>query len=165
MKILECEKTGCMWKCCGTFDDNYILLYPSEYEDAIKAGYNFKAFDVISDDKYGGKMIRPKDRWFCQACHNEDKKSYKSLDCVVYPFSLKITGDKLVWIVGEKCPLTKKIYKEDLKKHFESQRNIWLELIKSKPEIVEWLKHIKMVGYKFYKEDSLSTESLLSTGK
>jgi len=131
--IKDCEKHVSQCKCiCCKFDDNYIVLYPGEFETTkLKKGH----IKIIDDNYFGGKKA------ICLRPCNED--DFKPLDCKSYPYFPKINEKgELKIIKGSKCPLNE----EELISHKKIFSEIWDYLIKNK-EIFEWLKKIELIGY------------------
>lgn len=122
----------CKYRCCS-FSDNYIVLYPGEFE---KSKLNKNHIQIIDDDYHGGKKaicLRP--------CKEED---FKPLDCRSYPYFPRINEkDNIGILKGIKCPLEE----EDLIEHKKKFLEIWNDMIKDR-KIFEWLKKVELVGYK-----------------
>jgi len=130
---LKCKErsTECHYKCC-TFTDNYIVLYPGEYEESMLKKEHLK---IIDDYYYGGKKV------ICiKRCTSGD---FKPLDCKSYPFFPFFDSDgNLRLIKGRKCPLEF----GDLVEHKQWVLKEWGGLLKNS-KIREWVKKIKLVGY------------------
>ena len=121
----------CNYKCC-TFSNNYITLFPGEYEESDLGKTHLK---ITDDDYFGGKKA------VCiKTCTS---KSFIPLDCKSYPFFPRIDKDGLPGILkAKRCPLTEK----ELVEHEKQFLEIWSKLIKE-DKICEWLKNVKEVGY------------------
>lgn len=131
--IGACEKhtAQCQYKCCD-FADNYILLYPGEYEQAKLKKDHLK---IIDKDYLGGKKA------ICNGICKEG--DLKPLDCKSYPYFPRINEkDELEVLKGNKCPLAE----EELAEHKKKFMQIWKELLKDEA-IFEWAKKSKEVGY------------------
>lgn len=132
--IKACDKylLICKYDCCK-FTNNYILLYPGEYE---KSKENKNHIKIIDDNYFGGKKA------ICfHICKKDD---FKPLDCRSYPyFPIINENGKLEIIKGKKCPLTE----NDLLDHKKQFTNIWNKIIENE-EILEWLKKVELIGYK-----------------
>ncbi len=131
--IKNCEEyvSQCKCKCCK-FDNNYIVLYPGEYEETR---LNKNHIKIIDDNYYNGKKA------ICLRPCKEDE--FKPLDCRGYPYFPKIDeSDNLIILKGSKCPLKD----EELANHKKRFFEIWDFFIKNKT-IFEWLKKIELIGY------------------
>lgn len=132
--IKNCNKyfSKCNYKCC-TFNKNYIVLYPGEFESSDQPKNHIK---IIDDNYFGGKKA---------VCINVCKKDeFKPIDCSSYPYFPKINNKGDISIIkGTKCPLKE----NELVNHRKKFLDIWNLLIKNK-EIYEWLENIKLIGYK-----------------
>lgn len=144
--IRECSKyiPRCHHKCC-TFHDNYIVLYPGEWENSkLKKAH----LTIIDDDYFGGKKV------VCALGNHilslrpcDPKIEFKPIDCKSYPYFPKIDKQGNIQILkGRRCPLTKK----DLVQHKKLFLKAWKSLIKDKV-ILSWLKKVKLVEYKLEK--------------
>lgn len=132
--IDACDKHifQCKYKCCN-FNENYIVLYPGEYE---ATNLNKSHIKIINDDYFGGKKA--------VCIRHCKKKDFKPIDCVCYPYFPKIDDeDDLIILKGIKCPLKG----EELVKHKEKFKDIWNCLLKNK-KIFRWLQNMKLIGYK-----------------
>jgi hypothetical protein len=131
--ISRCDtrSSDCHYRCC-VFTDNYIVLYPGEYEKTDKD----KNHLIITDNNYfGGKKA------VCTRRCTET--SFKPLDCQSYPYFPRINKEgKIEIIVGKKCPLIK----GELETHRTNVIGAWSLLIKNEG-ILEWLKKVELVGY------------------
>jgi len=140
--IKECKKyiPQCQHKCC-TFHNNYIVLYPGEWE---KSKLRKDHLTIIDNDYFGGKKVQCRKgnhTLSLRPCNPEIE--FKPLDCRSYPYFPQINSKgKIKIIKGKKCPLTDK----DLAKHRKLFLKTWNSLIKDKT-IFEWLKRVKLVGY------------------
>ena len=144
--IKECDKyiPKCNHKCC-TFHNNFIVLYPGEWE---KSKLRKAHLTIIDDDFFGGKKaICSKGDHTLSLRPCNPKTEFKPLDCRCYPYFPKIgkRGD-IKLLKGQKCPLTKKDLINQKKLVFKA----WNFLIKDK-KILNWLKKVKLVGYKLEK--------------
>lgn len=134
--IKDCENhiSQCKCKCCN-FNDNYIVLYPGEFEATKQKKNHIK---IIDDNYFGGKKA------ICIRTCKEDE--FKPIDCRSYPFFPKINNQgKIEIIKGSKCPLKK----EELAIHKKNFNEIWNLLIKNK-DISDWIKKIELIGYELY---------------
>lgn len=135
-KIIQCKikSAQCHYKCC-TFTNNYIVLYPGEFEKSTKKKSHLK---IIDNNYYGGKKA------VCtRHCTAAD---FKSLDCQSYPFFPYINSKRGIKILkGEKCPLTD----DDLASHRRWFLKKWITLRKN-PKIKEWIQKVELVGYERY---------------
>ena len=132
--IENCKKyiSKCKCKCCD-FDNNYIVLYPGEFESTQLRKDHIK---IIDENYFGGKKaicLRP-----CK------EGEFKPLDCKSYPYFPMTNKDGSFKIIkGLKCPLKEKELTSHKKKFFE----IWFNLLKNK-EIYKWVYNIDLIGYK-----------------
>lgn len=141
-RIKKCSKyiQKCQYKCC-IFHDNYIALYPGEWERTKL----FKShITIIDEDYFGGKKAICSKNLGCNS--NID---FQPLDCKTYPYFPKIDEQGDIKILkGQKCPLIKR----DLIHHKILFMKTWKPLIKNKT-IFNWLKKIKLIGYEIERED------------
>lgn len=125
----------CHWKCC-TFADNYIVLYPKEFENSK---LNKSHLRIIDDDYFGGMRavcVRP--------CTRDD---LKPLDCRSYPFFPRINEQGGMEILkGRKCPLAG----QELVAHQDDVQEIWKQLMTDNAAIRNWLTKVALVGYDLY---------------
>jgi len=130
----------CKYRCCS-FNDNYIVLYPGEFENS--EGHK-KHIKIIDDNYFGGKKA---------ICLTPCKKNeFKPMDCKSYPYFPKINAAGKVEIIkGLKCPLKE----EELVDHKEKFLKIWNDLIKDKV-IFEWLKNVELVGYDVVEQNNFA---------
>ena len=132
-KIYACREKSktCGYK-CGSFSDNYIVMYPGEYEmTELKKDH----LQIIENNYWGGKKVICTTR-----CFDED---YKPIDCQSYPYFPFVDMDNNIKIqIGTKCPLTK----NELLNHKEHFLKNWEFLLSE--QIIEWIKHINLIGYK-----------------
>jgi len=132
--IKNCDNhiSQCKCKCCK-FDNNYIILYPGEFENTKLKKDHIK---IIDENYFNGKKaicVRP--------CKIDE---FKPLDCKSYPYFPKINGiGELKIIKGTKCPLTE----EELVIHKKRFLEIWDFLLKNE-EIYEWVNAVDLIGYK-----------------
>jgi len=131
--IEACKKHApqCHHMCCS-FADNYIVLYPHEYETAKS---NKSHLQIIDEDYFGGKKaicVRP--------CSKND---FKPLDCRSYPFFPRVNEQGEIEVLrGRKCPLKT----EELVNHRREFLKVWRALIKDSM-LLQWIKNIELVGY------------------
>ena len=131
-KIKGCAKTlpGC---CCCKFTDNYIVLFPGEFEDS---GLDKSHITIIDENYFGGKKA------VCNAKGDCEEK-FKPFDCKVYPYFPRVGESGVVGLLkGKKCPLQR----EDLETHRKRVYELCSELIKD-DGILEWLRKVELVGY------------------
>ncbi len=125
----------CHWKCCA-FADNYIVLYPGEFENTR---LNTSHLRIIEDDYFGGK------RAVCtRSCTRAD---LKPLDCRSYPLFPRVDGQGRIELLrGSKCPLTS----QDLAVHQDHVLEAWQHLMTENPDVRRWLHKVVLVGYVLY---------------
>jgi hypothetical protein len=111
-------------------------LYPGEYDDPTLRRDHLK---IIDDNYFGGKKA------ICvRRCTSKD---LKPLDCKSYPYFPRINKEgKIEILKGRKCPLTKR----DLLYHKRWLLKEWEPLLRDR-RILEWLRHVKLVGYELEK--------------
>ena len=133
-KIKSCNNhiDHCKNKCCS-FTDNYIVLYPGEYEEATG---NKSRLIITDEDYFGGKKA------ICTGYCTED--DFKPLDCKSYPYfpTINKQGD-IKLLKGTKCPLQD----EELIEHKQRCIEVWQDIIQNN-NIFNWLKMVKLIGYK-----------------
>jgi len=144
-KIPYCLHQDCGFACCDFAADNFIVLYPGELEKAVLAGKSVEHLDYSPDGQGGYRAI-------CQAkntatCDN----GYKPLDCACYPLfpTVDENGHLRAGLKGGKCPL-------QLRHLGDHQRWVlrrWQELVDSIPQLTEWIRQTKLVGYLRWKND------------
>lgn len=133
-----CSKLApvCKYKCCK-FASNYIVLYPGEREAAGKC---LDHLEIIDSDYFGGQKAHCK-----QQCN--PAVDYKPLDCRSYPFFPQVTLDKISGLLkGKKCPADG----QSASNHALKTIEVWNDLINDNLQIVEWLTHVRLVGYEPY---------------
>jgi hypothetical protein len=136
--IALCPHQGCGFTCCEFQQGNYIVLYPGELEAASEAGTSLKHLKITERYHGGFKAI-------CTAketatCDN----GYKPLDCKSYPyFPLVRDAVIIAGLKGKKCPLTVELTEG----HARFVEREWRLLAIERPEVVEWLKRVALVGY------------------
>ena len=122
----------CKYKCCK-FSDNYIVLYPGEFE---KSKLNKNHLRIVDDDYLGGKKA------VCtKHCTKDD---FKPVDCQTYPYFPKIDqSGNIEILIGKKCPLVR----NELINHRKEFFKFWRNLIKNN-QIREWVRNVQLIGYK-----------------
>ena len=129
--ILHCKRI------CCKFYDNYIVLYPGEFEKTKQKKDHIK---IIDDNYFSGKKAI-----FLKPCKNDD---FRPLDCRSYPYFPKINDlGEIEIIKSSKCPLKK----EELTVHKKKFIEIWNLLIKNK-DISDWIKEIELIDYELDEE-------------
>lgn len=138
--IPHCPHQNCGFRCCEFNQGNYIVLYPGELEAAQKRSESVKHLEILELDNGGYKAVcRAQDTSCCDS-------GYKPLDCQSYPFFPSInplTQRIVAGTKGKKCPLSLAMITE----HREWVLRSWDHLAQERPEIVAWLKKVKLVGY------------------
>lgn len=131
-KIKACAKTLPKCSCCK-FTDNYIVLFPGEFEES---DLDKSHITIIDENYHGGKRAVCNAKGACEG-------KFKPLDCKLYPYFPRVDDSGVVGLLkGKKCPL----HEEDLKAHKEKVYELCRELAKEK-DILEWLKKVKLVRY------------------
>lgn len=142
--LLPCPHNGCAFKCC-TFDQgNFIVIHPGEFEAAQARGEHHNHLELIDSDILGGHRVvcRATD---CATCDG----GMKPLDCASYPLfptAESLTDDLAPVIKGAKCPLPD----EALHHHWTRIRARWREAAEGQPIVLEWLRRVKLVGYRLW---------------
>jgi len=131
IKACKLHSIQCKYKCC-VFTNNYIVLYPGEFESSH---LNKNHLRIIDNNYFGGKKA------IClRKCTKDD---LKPLDCESYPYFPRINQKGVIKILkGKKCPLTK----TELEDHKELFIKIWGTLAEN-TVIFEWLKKVELVEY------------------
>jgi len=133
MIIESCEKyvEECKFKCCH-FEDNYIVLYPNEFETTHLSKTHLR---IIDDDYFGGKKA------ICMEPCSE--KDFKPFDCKMYPyFFITYDNHNIKVLKGKKCPLKK----GELANHKKKYLLMFKKLLNDK-RFFEWQRRIEFVGY------------------
>ena len=138
MLLSQCPADGCGFKCCN-FTDNYILMYPGEWESVP---VDKKDHLRITGGFRGGLKAQCTRR-----CDPEGL--YKPLDCGSYPlFPMANADGTFRWIAGRKCPLIgNSRYHRSVERHRVKVEAKWREVIARSHSVRWWLEDIRMVGY------------------
>jgi hypothetical protein len=139
--IVHCPHGGCQFRCCKFDQGNFIVLYPSEIDNALASGSSIKHLEIHVDTNGGHKAI-------CKARNTANcDGGYKPLDCASYPlFPVIKPGGEIadsVMLFGAKCPLPLAW----LSCHWQWVVGEWTELARD-AKIVHWLRSVRLVGYK-----------------
>ena len=141
-KISVCPYQNCGFRCCKFNQDNYIVMYPGEVEEAVAAGKSLSHLQLTP--YHGGHKA------ICKAKNTAScDDGYKPLDCRCYPFFPKIAKEKLSLlsvIKGGKCPLQKR----HLFEHKNWVKRLWRNLKKRNSKVIEWLEKVRLIGYVDY---------------
>lgn len=138
--ISKCPCNGCNYTCCDFNQNNFIVMYPHEYEEAKQNGFNLGHLEITDENYFGGKKA---------ICHARERQTcdngYKPLDCKSYPL-FPVTGEEeleIGFIKGKKCPLLV----EDLGEHARYVKQKWQALMQLQPLVGFWLSNVNLVGY------------------
>jgi len=148
--IEACPHQNCGFRCCEFQQGNYILLYPGEINNAQSSNKNIGHLEIIDEDYFGGKKV------ICKASDTSTcDNGYKPVDCASYPFFPYLEPQDEIWdqgkfIRGIKCPLTI----SHLRKHAQFVHSMWQSIIADQPNVLEWLKKVKMIGYSIVSKDN-----------
>jgi hypothetical protein len=136
--IALCPHEGCAFTCCQFQQGNYIVLYPGELEAAIASGSSVGHLRITSPYNGGFKAI-------CEARETATcDQGYKPLDCKSYPyFPVVKNGQVQAGLKGKKCPLTP----NQIQGHSQFVERQWLSIVREKPEVMDWLAAVQLVGY------------------
>lgn len=140
-EIEKCDKNSgsCKYKCCS-FTNNFIVLYPGEFESS---NLNKSHLKIIDNNYNGGKKVICNLNKQCSS-----NKQFKPFDCKCYPlFPLIDKKSNIKLIKGKKCPLIKK----DLIKHKQEILSEFHKLIQD-PKIKAWFKKVKLIDYEEFKD-------------
>jgi Fe-S-cluster containining protein len=139
-QIALCATSGCGYRCCEFQQGNYIVLYPGELEEAVAKGPSTAHLRVIATESGGYRAVcTARDTATCDA-------GYKPLDCQSYPFFPVLHADRDevdVMIKGRKCPLQV----AEIREHKAWVGAVWNEAVSARPEIAQWLRQVRLVGY------------------
>ncbi|MDB4890064.1 MAG: hypothetical protein JWL61_1919 [Gemmatimonadetes bacterium] len=158
-KISHCD--GCIAECnyfCCDFDHdpnsgNFMVMYPSEYERAVAAGWDMSNIEIIGSDADGGLRFTTPHRLCCQipsATNGETPALglYKSFECRVYPLWPYLHLDEWRFRISERCPIHKRDL--DLSDKVDEIRGEVSALI-ADPRVKRWFQYQRCAGkYKEY---------------
>ena len=138
-RIPLCAHQSCGHTCCDFAEGNYIVLYPGEEMAARAAGKSLEHLEITPMAFGGHRAI----------CHARDKAQcdggYKPLDCASYPLFPTVATDGSIraGLKGAKCPLRL----GEIAKHQQWVVQQWLRLAAHRPQLLEWLRRLPLVGY------------------
>ena len=146
-----CPHQGCDFACCEFAASNFIVLYPGELDEARRRGVSTRHLSAAPDGRGGHRAIcRANDTSICDG-------GYKPLDCASYPFFPTIVGvpnEVQAGLKGEKCPLQA----HHLSDHRQWVIQRWQDLASSIPQLGDWIRAIKLVGYARFTTDANEEE-------
>ncbi|QDT68834.1 hypothetical protein MalM25_17590 [Planctomycetes bacterium MalM25] len=137
--IAGCATAGCGYTCCEFAQGNYIVLPPGEVEEAKDRGERLDHLE-LSPLPFGG--------WRA-ICHAQKTSTcdggYKPLDCRSYPYFPIVDSRQMLTagLKGAKCPLKGPA----IASHRHWVERAWQSLLQSSPELLEWLRSVRLVGY------------------
>lgn len=138
-RIDLCPHQGCGHTCCEFAEGNYIVLYPGEVQENLKARRSLAHLEIVDDDSGGHRAIcKALDRSTCDG-------GYKPLDCASYPYfpTIDAQGNISAGLKGAKCPLAS----NQLHNHEAWVVERWVKLLDSMPILARWLGKVRLHGY------------------
>jgi hypothetical protein len=140
-RIAACPKGQCGFTCCDFQQGNYIVLHPGELEAAKSRGESLHHLAVYAEEAGGYRATcRARATATCDG-------GYKPLDCRSYPLFPTVTDGASprvdVVLKGSKCPLQL----DEIREHEVYVRRAWSRVLASSPDVVEWLRRVRLVGY------------------
>lgn len=142
-----CPHQECGFRCCDFQQGNYIVLYPGELKTASQRGESLGHLSLVEPYHGGHKAV-------CTAADTAScDQGYKPLDCRSYPFFPSVdlcNNEILVALKGRKCPLTVDL----IPFHRVWVEETWRCLSHLNPQVLDWLRAVRLVGYEFITEAS-----------
>lgn len=136
------SRGDCDWDCCK-YTDSYILFLPGEWESAIALGYSVSQYTVLDPDYQGGVKAVPSSMGCC-VDPAAGERSYKPLDCRIFPFWFEIEGESLVLTQGLSCPMVR--MRLQLAEQRAQAARV-ARIIASDSDLVKFLRAARMVNY------------------
>jgi len=132
IKGCDLRSAECNHKCCA-FTDNYILLYPGEYENSR---LDKEHLVIIDNDHFGGKKA------VCTRGSCDQDVHLKPVECRSYPLFPRVGHDKDITVLkASRCPLTV----PELEEHTRAFLETWKRLLED-DRLLEWLEKASLSG-------------------
>lgn len=160
-KLTSCASKSleCCYRCCDQDGrpqaesdiniQNYILMYPGEYEENDTRCHHLESICNFA----GGVLARCRGEDFDQSSCNPEQ-NYKPLDCRSYPFFPCYSHkEQLGLVVDKRCPL---YIDEDpqMCRHSEVVLNEWQKVVADRSEVGLWIARISLKGYVVYEKNN-----------
>lgn len=155
-KVIDCRhlSSSCLYRCCDQdkpdgqikiCHENYIMLYPGEWEAAEKSKVHI---EIVNNDFFGGKLGRCRREDFDQPNCNPSK-NFKSMDCQAYPFAPSFDKNgNLRLEIDKRCPMKASRALDD---HYHTILEKWKSVIEKDNSVIAWIRSFELGGYVEYK--------------